>query len=54
MKGLVSFLRIGIGINNGGNLLLIKACFQVRKLNDQLIGTCGTLSSGAATDLDLL
>jgi hypothetical protein len=52
MKNLVPLHRIGVFLNNVGNLLFVKACFQVLTLNDQLIGAGGTLSSGAATDLD--
>ena len=53
MKNLVPLLRVGEWFNNAGNFLFVKACFQVLTLNDQLIGAGGTLSSGAATDLDL-
>lgn len=54
MQGLVSCLWALIGSNYAGHLLLLKALIQVLNLNDQLIGTCSTLSPSAATDLDLL
>ena len=53
MKGLVSFHRVVFDFHNADNKLFVNDSLQVRKLNDQLIGTGGTLSSGAATDLDL-
>jgi hypothetical protein len=52
MKSLVSLHRVWVGFNNAVNLLFVKASFQILTLNDQFIGTGGTLSSGAATDLD--
>jgi len=52
MKSLVSLHWVWVGFNNAVNLHFVKAPFQVLTLNDQLIGTGGTLSSGAATNLD--
>ena len=54
MQGLVSCFRALIGSKYAVYLLLLKALIQIPKLNDQLIGTGGTLPPGAPTDLDLL